>query len=151
MSHLYQSVLTADNKASRSGNRYCKSQKIPKGPVTNRSIKKNYRFYVLCEQGVRTERRKRGWKKKERKERRRAKKDRCGGGKSDEKMCKPLEMSIPVFPSTSDRRQINVLPISCCPKASIRPNLTPELCTSSQSHPQAVSIKQGWFCCPQEI
>lgn len=40
MSHLYQSVLTVDNKASRSGNQHCKSQKISKCPVITRSIKK---------------------------------------------------------------------------------------------------------------
>lgn len=68
MSHLYQSVLTADNKASRSGNRYCKSQKIPKGPVTNRSIKKITDFMSCVSkvsglrEGKEAERRKRGKK-----------------------------------------------------------------------------------------
>lgn len=58
--------------------------------------------------------------KEESEERKEGSKERCRRGKSDEKMCKPLEMSIPVFPPTSDRKQVNLLPISFCPKASIR-------------------------------
>lgn len=44
--------------------------------------------------------------------------DRGRGERSDENNMETFGMSMTVFPSISGRKQINLLPISLCPKAS---------------------------------
>lgn len=86
--------------------------------------------------------------KEESEERKEGGKERCRRGKSDEKMCKPLEMSFLYFPPQVTGSRLIYYLFHFAQRLPLDLNLTLECahyCLGLSSDSQG-----GGFCCPQE-